>query len=101
MYAEILADTLYAMSVLTDGNRVLALLNRDVEGFVRQLQGDPLYQFARAVMEHNDTAVSQPYNHYGDRMDPLQRRYLAGLLAAFPQRRFYTRYEMVWEFLTC
>ena len=87
--AAVLADTLYTLSVLTDGDRVLAMLNRDVEGFVRQLRGDPLYQFVRAVMEHNDTAVSLPYNRYAERMDPLQRRYMAGLMAAFPERRFY------------
>jgi hypothetical protein len=85
----LLADTLFGKSVLTEGDQVLAMLNQDIGGFVRRLQGDPLYQFVRAVMKHNDAAVSAPYNRLDQRIAPLQRRYMAGLLAAFPERRFY------------
>jgi hypothetical protein len=85
----LLADTLYHMSVLTDGDRVLKMLNQDVGGFVRQLQGDPLYQLVRTVMKHNDRVVSAPYNRIDQQIEPLQRRYMAALMAAFPERRFY------------
>ena len=80
---------LYQRSYLTRGERLIRLLEDNPEAALDVLRGDPGYQFAAQLNRWNEKKVSDVYNDYAKRMGPLQRKYMAGLIAFFPERRFY------------
>ena len=84
-----LTDALFRRSYLTRGERMIALLERDPAGFVEQIAGDMGYQFVLQLNRHNERRAINPYNEIEERINPLQRRYLRGLLLFFPERKFY------------
>ena len=84
-----LVRDLFSRSYLTRGDRVLDLLENDPQGFVKQLEGDMGLQFVRQLNGFTEDKVYQPYNEIEERMNPLMRRYMKGLMTFFPERRFY------------
>ena len=79
----------FAGSLLTRGERLVALLEEDPAAFVRRVSGDPAYRFVTKLNTHNERRVLEPYNAIAARTAPLQREYLRGLMRFFPERRFY------------
>ncbi len=84
-----LTDALFQRSYLTRGDRMIALLEEDPAGFVEQIEGDMGYQFVLQLNRHNERKVINPYNEIEERMNPLQRKYMQGLLLFFPERKLY------------
>lgn len=86
---EALADLLFQKSFLAKPEVAQRLLEQNPEGFFQQLKGDFAYEFVRAMITHNEEVVLKPYEAVNDRIDLLQRRYMAALMEVFPTRRFY------------
>lgn len=85
---QMIAD-LFQRSFLTNPEMAQALLEKDPVAFVKQLEGDLAYQFVRNLNEDNDRQVTRLYQEYQNRIQLLQREYMAGLIEAFPAKRFY------------
>lgn len=86
---EQLVNDLFTRSYLTDGSRALPLLRSNPVAFVQQLEGDPGYQFVLQLNEDTDRQVNRLYREYENRIQLLQRNYMAGLMATFHEKRFY------------
>ncbi|MBC6996481.1 S46 family peptidase [Neolewinella lacunae] len=84
-----LINDLFERSYLTRGARLIKLLQDNPDVAVDVINGDPAYQFVLQLNRFNEKEVGEPYNEIAQRMAPLQRKYLAGLMTFFPERRFY------------
>lgn len=82
-------NDLYDRSFLINSSQMMELLDKDIVAFVKQIEGDIAFQFVRKLNEDNDRLVSGSYQEYTDRINSLQRDYMAGLIELFPDRRFY------------
>lgn len=86
---EQMIKDLFERSFLTKPKMAQALLEKDPVAFVKQLESDLAYQFVRNLNEDNDRQISSLYQEYQNRIQLLQREYMAGLIEAFPTKRFY------------
>lgn len=84
-----LVATLFEKSILTKGDLATKLLQENPEGFFQQLEGDYIYQFVQGILEYSSEQIFTPYNKINDQIKDLQKDYMAALMAAFPDRRFY------------
>ncbi|MTB53866.1 S46 family peptidase [Lewinella sp. W8] len=84
-----LVTDLFQRSYLTRGKRMISLLKENPENFLNMLRGDMAFQYIAAFNRHNEDKVSDPYNEIMSRVNPLQRKYMEGLILFFPERRFY------------
>jgi len=84
-----LVATLFEKSILTKGDLATKLLQENPEGFFQQLEGDYIYQFVQGVLDYSSEQIFTPYNKINDQIKDLQKDYMAALMAAFPDRRFY------------
>lgn len=84
-----LVTDLFQRSYLTRGQRMINLLRQSPENFLNMLRGDMAFQYVAALNRHNEEKVIDPYNQIMNRINPLQREYLEGLMLFFPERRFY------------
>ena len=80
---------LFERSYLTKGKRLVKLLREDPELALDLLRGDMGYQYAAQLNRHNEKHVVDVYNGMREKAAPLQRRYMKGLLAMFPEQRLY------------
>ena len=80
---------LFDRSYLTKGDRLLQLMRSSPEAIIDLLRGDPGYQYVAQLNGHNEKKVSDILSEYRRRADPLQRRYMKGLLTFFPDKRLY------------
>ncbi|OAV45900.1 peptidase S46 [Lewinella sp. 4G2] len=80
---------LFNRSYLTRGDRLINLLETNPQGAVDMIKGDMAYQFVLQLNKHNETHVVDIYNEYQQRLAPLQRQYMKGLMTMFPEKRFY------------
>ncbi len=84
-----LIDSIFAGSILAQGNTLIQLLEADPEVFVAGVRSDPAFRFVRDLNAFSEVRITNPYNEYATRINGLQRQYLAALLRFFPERRFY------------
>lgn len=84
-----LVQDLYSRSYLTQGERSLSLFKEDPVAFTKQLEGDMAFNFVRQLNDEANKKVNSIYQEYQGRIDLLQRTYMAGLMEAFHERRFY------------
>ena len=84
-----LINDIFRRSYLTRGDRLIALLKKDPETALDILRGDPGYVFAAQLNQHNEERVVNIYNEIRQRAEPLQRRYMKGLLLFFPEKKLY------------
>jgi hypothetical protein len=84
-----LVTDLFQRSYLTRGERMINLLKESPEDFLNMLRGDMAFQYIAAFNRHNEDKVIDPYNEVMGRINPLQRKYMDGLMLFFPERRFY------------
>ena len=84
-----LVDDLFQGSYLRRGDRLIELLEGNPEAAIDAIRGDRAYQFVYHLNKHNEQRVLDPYNEIAERMNPLQRKYMAALRQVFPDRRFY------------
>lgn len=86
---ETAIEAFYQRSFLTKGDMVLNTLDNNPEGFFQQLSGDNLLQFAMRIQNESKTLIFKPFDRINTEIKDLQRKYMAGLMEAFPSRRFY------------
>ncbi len=85
-----LADKMYGETMLTDGSKVLALINSsDIASVATTLGADPMYTFATEWADHYNSTVGPKYNGIKTQIDSLQRLYMAAQMDAFPNKKFY------------
>ena len=83
------AKSLYAHSVLADGDKTLALINGDYKDLKKALSNDALYNMTMAQKEIIDTKVSAPFNEKDAKIQELMRHYMKAQMEVFPERKFY------------
>lgn len=86
--AQLITD-LFNRSFLTQKDAAVALAAADIVAFTRQIEGDMAFNFVRTLNKEHDRNVTRLYREYQQRIQPLQREYMAGLMDMFPERRFY------------
>lgn len=87
--ARALVQQLFAQSYLTRPERLLALLADAPDDFGEYIRADPAYVFVRALNGYHERHGLARYNDYRAAMRPLQREYMAGLMAVYPDRVYY------------
>jgi len=80
---------LFERSYLTKGDRLLKLLRNNPENVLNLLRGDMGYQYAAQLNKYNEKHVVDVYNEIQTRAEPLQRRYMQGLLLFFSEKKLY------------
>jgi len=80
---------LFERSYLTKGDRLIKLMKNDPENVLDLLRGDMGYQYAAQLNRHNEKHVINVYNEIQTRAEPLQRKYMKGLLLFFPEKKLY------------
>lgn len=86
---DALIDGLYSGSYLSRGERLTELLRENPADFIERLRADRAFQYARQLNRYNEREVVDVYNAYAERINALQRQYMQGLLAFFPERNLY------------
>lgn len=84
-----LVTAMFQRSYLTKGERLIELLKGNPEDALDILRGDQGYVFAAQLNQHNEKRVVNIYNEIQERAEPLQRKYMKGLLLFFPEKRLY------------
>jgi hypothetical protein len=84
-----LAKKLYSRSAITSSTKVMALLNGPASVVIAELRNDPLINFATEWKDHYSENIAAPYNEQKAQIDLLQRKYMAALTEAFPERQFF------------
>lgn len=83
------AKEIYTNSVLTDGKKMLALINGDYKDLKEALTNDKAYQIAYAQRILIDKEVSAPYNEMNAEINNLMRLYMKGQMEVFKDKKFY------------
>lgn len=83
------AKEVYTNSVLTDGTKMLALINGDYKNLKEVLANDTAYQIANAQRTLIDKEVSAPYNEMNAEINNLMRLYMEGQMEVFKDKKFY------------
>ena len=84
-----LADKVFAKSMVLDKNTVLQTINQSPEEAIKKIKADPLYQFATEISDTYQEKIANRYRVINGEIADLQRRYMAGLMETFPDRRFW------------
>ena len=83
------AKEIYSNSVLTDGAKMLALIDGDYKNLKEALANDKAYQIANAQRTLIDEEVSAPYNEINAEINNLMRLYMEGQMEVFKDKKFY------------
>lgn len=84
-----LSEDFYNETSFTDKSNMMAILDAAPEVAVAKLKQDPVYQLSAAWKNLYTNEVDMPYKAISHQIDSLQRVYMAALMSAFPDRRFY------------
>lgn len=79
------ADSVYAVSIFTDHERLLAFLE---DPSADELFSDPVYQVSRALMEHYIEMRNRMDSSF-DKLDASNRKFVKGLMEMHPDKKFY------------
>jgi hypothetical protein len=80
---------MYDQSMLSDKDKVMALLNEEPQSAITQLKADPIYNIGEEWKTLFDDKVARPYSTLQFSIDSLQRIYMKSLMETFPKKRFY------------
>jgi len=86
---EQLAKKIFANSMVLDKNKVLQTINQSPEEAINTIKNDPLFQFATEINSAYQEKIVGRYSEINGKISDLQRRYMAGLIEAFPDKRFW------------
>ncbi|MEI6681240.1 MAG: S46 family peptidase [Bacteroidota bacterium] len=81
--------TIFSKSLLTDSVRLFSFLDRFKPAKVSVLEKDPLFRLMGSIYERNEKDIQPKIKAGNDRIDSLQRIYMAGLMEMQQNRRFY------------
>ncbi len=84
-----LAEKVFANSIVLDKNKLLQVVNQNPEDAVKKIKSDPLFKMADKIGTVYREKIAGPYQEINGKIAGLQRRYMAGLMEAFPDRRFW------------
>ncbi len=84
-----LADQVFAKSMVLDKTAVLAAINQNPAAALEKIKADPLYKFAVKISDTYQEKIEGRYREINGEIADLQRRYMAGLMEVFPDRRFW------------
>ena len=86
---EQLSDRVFAKSMVLDKNKVLQTINQSPEEAIKAIKGDPLFKFASEINGAYQDKIVGRYSEINGKISELQRKYMAGLIEAFPNKRFW------------
>lgn len=75
-------------SFITDEDKVFEIIE-DPEKLTESLLNDPAAKFFMPLQSRFNKNVSEPLNAQKTELNTLQRRYMAGLIEVFPEKRFF------------
>jgi len=84
-----LAKSLYSRSSIISSEKVKALLNGPATVLIAELRNDPMIKFTSDWKDHYTENIAAHYNEQKSEIDLLQRKYMAALMEAFPERQFF------------
>jgi len=84
-----LADQVFDKSIVLDENKVLQTINQSPEDAIKSIKSDPLFKMATEISSTYQEKIAGPYQKINGEISDLQRRYMAGLMEAFPDKRFW------------
>ncbi|HHB51627.1 MAG TPA: serine protease, partial [Saprospiraceae bacterium] len=83
------AKELYSNTILTDGTKIIALINGDYKDLKAALDTDKAFKVAMEQRLLIDKEVSAPYNKLNAEIQNLMRLYMKGQMVVFPEKKFY------------
>ncbi len=86
---EVLAGIIFATSDLVTEKGFNSQVSQGGEAFTKRMQIDPTYQTYLSIKKVLDENISPAYNALNDQLQPLQQKYMAGLMEAYPEQRFW------------
>ncbi|WP_235291659.1 S46 family peptidase [Portibacter lacus] len=87
-YDEI-AQELYSKTLFKNSEKLMALLSLPAAEAAEQLKEDPIMQLGEEWKELYDEKVATPYNIKKDKINALQKQYMAALIEAYPDKTFW------------
>lgn len=84
-----LSEDFYNETSLTDKDKMMAILDAKPETAIAKLKEDPVYQLSSTWKALYNEKAKVPYDAISHQIDSLQRVYMAALMEAFPDKRFY------------
>ena len=83
------SSAVFSKSMFTDSTKILLFLRSFKALKVKALEKDPVFHLMGSIYERNDKDVIPAIKIFTDKLDSLQRLYMAGLMEMQPTRRFY------------
>lgn len=87
--AKDFAHKLYSNSILTNGEKVTALVQGDFLDLKKALENDPIYQLALAQKKLIDEKVNAVYTPKDAEIQNLMRQYMEAQMKVFPEKKFF------------
>ncbi len=84
-----LADNFYGKSFLLNEKALTEILSLPPAKAVKALRKDPAFRFIEALMQDYSANIDPKLADINAKLIPLQRRYMAAQIAAFPERKFF------------
>lgn len=86
---EQLAQKIYSTTLLTDKDKLIALLRDKPEEAIDLLKKDMAIQFSESLTQPYSEKVQPKLTELNDQISKLQRTYMKALMEVFPEKRFY------------
>lgn len=82
-------QAVFMNSMLTSKESFLEKINQGPASFELAMQNDSAYQVFIRLKKILDENLSAPFNNLNQQLQPLQKNYVAALMEAYPERRFW------------
>ncbi len=86
---EAYISDIYQRSALKDQDKLMQILGESPAEAVKKLKDDPIFILYNDWKKIYDEKVAGPYNENKAEIDLLQKRYMRGLIDAFPDKTFW------------
>ena len=83
------AASAFSKSLFTDSTRLLSFLGAYKPNRVKAMEKDPVFRLMAGIYSRNDKDIAPKVKQMTDRLDSLQRIYMAGLMEINKDKRFY------------
>ena len=83
------AAMIFSKSLFTDSTRLFRFLDTYKASRVNILEKDPAFRLMASIYERNDKDILPKVKTFTDRLDSLQRIYMAGMMEMEKNRKFY------------
>jgi hypothetical protein len=86
---EKMAASMYEKSFLTNEKAAMDMFDKPAKEAMDMLMQDPAFQLMKNWKRVYDDKVAAKYNESNERINQLQRTYMAALMEVFPNKTFY------------